>query len=97
MRAFFLIMLAAVPKPSNVPKTDASGSTLTNIFNTVLALAGALAVAYIVWSGIRYMLSQGQPNEIKAARDGILYSLIGIVVVMVAFLLVNYVIGNIGK
>ena len=97
MRAFFLIMLAAVPKPSNVPKTDASGSALTNIFNTVLALAGALAVAYIVWSGIRYMLSQGQPNEIKAARDGILYSLIGIVVVMVAFLLVNYVIGNIGK
>ncbi len=97
MRAFFLIMLAAVPKPSNVPKTEASGGTLTNIFNTVLALAGALAVAYIVWSGIRYMLSQGQPNEIKAARDGILYSLIGIVVVMVAFLLVNYVIGNIGK
>ena len=77
-----------------LPTTEANDATLRNVFNVVLALAGAVAVAFIVFGGIKFMLSQGEPNEIKQSRDTILYSIIGLVIVVISFMLVNYVIGQ---
>lgn len=82
------------PKDIGLPTTAANDPTMRNVFNVVLALAGAVAVAFVVFGGIKYMLSQGEPNEIKQSRDTILYSIIGLVVVVVSFMLVNYVIGQ---
>lgn len=82
------------PPPGIITGVNADNATLTNIFNVVLALAGAVAVAFIVFGGIKFMLSKGEPNETKQARDTVLYAAIGIVVVVVAFMLVNFVIGK---
>ena len=90
----FIIQLAqTVDPPSGIITQSADNVTVQNIFNVVLALAGAVAVAFVVFGGIKYMLSQGEPNETKQARDTILYSVVGMVIVVVAFMLVNYVIG----
>jgi len=80
--------------PGIVNPNDLTDTNVQNIFNVVLALAGAVAVAFVVFGGIKYMLSQGEPNEIKQARDTILYSVIGLVIVVMAFMLVNYVLGQ---
>ena len=90
-----LSYLATVDAPTGIiTQTTADSGTLKNVFNAVLALAGAVAVAFIVWSGIKFMISQGEPANIKAAREGILYALIGLVIVMFAFTILNYVIGK---
>lgn len=83
-----------VTAPSGIPTVDANDTTLKNIFNVVLALGGAVAVAFVVFGGVKYMLSQGEPNEIKQSRDTILYSIVGLVIVVISFMLVNYVIGQ---
>lgn len=83
-----------VAPPTSIFTVSIDGTHLQNIFNVILAFAGAVAVAFIVIGGVKYILSQGESNEIKQARDTILYSLIGIVVVVVAFMLVNFVIGK---
>lgn len=78
----------------NLPQYKADTGTVQNVFNVALALAGAVAVAFIVFGGIKYTLSLGEPGKVKAARDAILYACIGLVVVMLSFVLVNYVIGR---
>lgn len=83
-----------VDPPGGIIKQSLDNTTVQNIFNVVLALAGAVAVAFVVYGGIKYTLSQGDQNQIKQAKDTILYALIGIVVVLVSFMLVNYVIGK---
>ena len=85
---------AQINPPDGIITQDLSNDTMRNVFNVVLGLAGAVAVAYVKFGGLKYTLSQGDSNKIKQAKDAILYALIGIVVVAVAFILVNYVIGK---
>lgn len=88
------ILAAQVDPPTGIIKQDLNNATLQNVFNIVLALAGAVAVAFIVFGGIKYTLSQGDQNDIKQAKDTILYAIVGIVIVMISFMLVNFVIGK---
>jgi len=89
-------LAAQVDPPEAIKNTSVklTDTTLTTVFNAILGLAGAIAVAFIVFGGIKYMLSQGDQNQVKQAKDTILYALVGIVVVVVSFMLVNFVIGR---
>ncbi len=94
MKETMFSYFAAVTTPSNLPQYTADTTTVQNVFNVILALAGATAVAFIVFGGIKYILSQGEPAKVNAAREAILYACIGLIVVMLSFVLVNYVIGR---
>ncbi|MCE7936391.1 hypothetical protein DYH10_01165 [Candidatus Saccharibacteria bacterium CPR2] len=74
----------------------ADQSTITAvILPFVFRLAGALAVLYIVIFGaLRYIMSGGNPNDTKQARDAIIYGLIGIAVIVTAYLIVQFVVGR---
>lgn len=66
-------------------------STITNV---LLFIIGAIAVIMIVIGGMRYVLSGGDSNQITAAKNTILYAIIGIVVAILAYAAVNFVIGS---
>lgn len=66
---------------------------LKTITNVLLFILGAIAVLMIILGGIRYATSNGESNNIKAAKDTILYSVIGLVVAILAYAIVNFVIG----
>lgn len=89
-----LLFLAIASSDVNVPKNNLDTATLNNVLTVVFALAGAIAVAFIVWGGIKYTLSQGEAGEIKKAKDTIIYSLIGLVIVVVSYSIINFVIGK---
>lgn len=91
---WLMVFAERVDAPKTIFAQELNDSTVTNVVNVVLGLAGAIAVAFVIFSGIKYALSQGDPGKVKAAKDGILYALVGIVVVSVAFMLVNFVIGK---
>lgn len=90
----FYALIAAVQAPSGVPDVAIDNGLVTNLFNAVLALAGAVAVVFIIWGGIQYTLSQGDASKIKKAKDTLLYSIVGLVIVMFSFVILNYVIGK---
>lgn len=71
----------------------ASG-TFSTITNVLLFIIGAIAVIMIVIGGMRYVLSGGDSNQITAAKNTILYAIIGIVVAILAYAAVNFVIGS---
>lgn len=65
--------------------------TVTNI---LLFLIGAIAVIMLVIGGIRYTTSNGDSNQVTAAKNTIMYAIIGIIVAILAFAIVNFVISN---
>ena len=87
-------LIAAVKKPDSVPDVAIDNALVTTIFNAVLAAAGAVAVVFIIWGGIQYTLSQGDASKIKKAKDTLLYSIVGLIIVMFSFVILNYVIGQ---
>jgi len=57
-----------------------------------LVVMGMVAVIMIVVGGVRYTTSNGDSSAIKSAKDTILYAVVGLVVAMMAFAIVNFVI-----
>lgn len=62
-----------------------------NVANVLLYVLGAIAVIMIIYGGIRYVTSGGDSSHVKAAKDTILYSVIGLVVAILAYAIVNFV------
>lgn len=65
---------------------------ITNVINVLLFVAGAIAVVMIIVGGIRYITSNGDQANVKAAKDTILYSVVGLIVALLAFAIVNFVV-----
>jgi heme O synthase-like polyprenyltransferase len=75
----------------NVTANSASLSQLTQIFFGVIA---AVAVLMIVIAGLRFITAQGNPQETSKARSTIIYSIIGLVVALIAEAIVSLVVGK---
>lgn len=65
---------------------------IKTVINTLLFILGAIAVIMIVIGGIKYTLSNGDASSIKSAKDTILYSVIGLIVALLAYAIVNFVV-----
>lgn len=83
----------AVATPDNVPKVPITNTTVGNVVGGVLMLAAVVCVVFIIIGAINYTLSLGDASKIKKAKDSIMYSVVGLVVVGLAFFIVQFVIG----
>jgi hypothetical protein len=68
---------------------------ITTVTNILLFVAGALAVIMLIWGGIRYTISGGNTANVTAAKNTILYAIVGLIVAFLAFAAVNWVLGAI--
>lgn len=68
---------------------------VNNIINVAIGLVGVAAVIVIIIGGITYTTSQGDPGKTKRAKDTILYGVIGLVIAILAFAIVNFIIAGI--
>ncbi len=64
---------------------------IAGIINALLGILGAITVAILVMSGFKYMTSSN-PGEVGQALDGIKNAIIGLMIIMGAFLITQYVI-----
>lgn len=62
------------------------------ITNVLLFVIGAISVIMLIIGGIRYTVSNGDSAAVTSAKNTILYAVIGIVVAILAYALVNFVI-----
>lgn len=63
------------------------------IADIMIRLSGIITVAFIIYGGVQYVISEGDPEKAKKARGTIFNSLIGLVVVLVSTAIVT-LIGN---
>ena len=83
----------APPKPGDVPE-DFKGSIL-NITNWLLGFVTMIAVLVIIWGGINYLTSAGDEDKARTGKKTLTYALLGLVVIGIAYALVNVIIATI--
>lgn len=79
----------------NIPQVEANDAQVSSIFRFILMIAAAVAVVFIVLGGIKYSTSQGDPAATKLAKEMIIYALVGIVVIMMSFAIIQLVVGRV--
>ena len=74
----------------NMPKN--TEISVQSILNWVYALAGLVAVGFIVYGAVNYVTTQGDSGKIKQAGQTIAFAVIGLAVVLLAAAITNFVI-----
>lgn len=68
------------------------GGIFRTITNVLLFLIGAVSVIMLIFGGIRYVVSGGDSTAVQNAKNTILYAIVGVVVAILAYAVVNFVI-----
>lgn len=69
-------------------------NTVLAVVNWLLFAVGVIAVIMLIWGGIKYATSAGDSNKVTAAKNTILYAIIGLAIAILAFAIVNFVVAN---
>jgi hypothetical protein len=69
-----------------------AGGIFTVIANTLVFIIGAISVIYLIVGGLRYVTSGGDSKAVTAAKDTILYAVVGVVVAVISFALIQFVV-----
>lgn len=73
-------------------KDDDVPHFIKNLVNTLLFILGAVSVVVIVIAGFYYTTSNGDQALITKAKNTLLYAVVGLVVALLAYAIVNFVI-----
>lgn len=71
-----------------------AAGVFTSISSLLLYLIGALSVIMIIFGGLRYVVSGGNAASITAARNTIIYAVVGIIIAILAYAMINFVLGS---
>lgn len=82
-------------KGSCTQGTRTLSGTIKSVGNIIVFITGAISVLMIIIGGLRYALSGGDQGTISTAKNTILYAVIGLVVSVAAYAIVNFVLTNI--
>ena len=65
------------------------------IINTILYIVGILAVVMMIYGGVQYTTSAGNAAQVTKAKNTIIYGLVGLVIAVLAYAIVNFVLTRI--
>ena len=85
---FFIVALPAYAQSPDVAKVT---TFIQSVIQVLVTLAGFVAAGFIVWGGIGYITSSGNPEALEKSKRTILYSAIGLTLVLGAFVISNIV------
>ena len=86
--------LKAAGCPTGEEEEVKIGDVAQNIINVVIAVLGIVAVVFMVIGGVGYTTSQGDPNKTNKAKNTILYAILGVILAVLAYTIVNFVLAN---
>ncbi len=101
------VMASTTPNPAQAGAEAARGNGMpselvgadgvfTKITNTVLYAVGIISVVMLIFGGLRYVISGGDSKKVTDAKNTIMYALIGLIISILAFAIVNFVINAVG-
>lgn len=79
-------------KINQLPNKDFGQSNVQNILNTVYAMVGLVAVGFIVYGAVQYITAGGDAGKLAKAKNAIMYSVVGLLIVLLAAAITNFVI-----
>lgn len=67
---------------------------ITLVINVFSVVVGFIAIVMMIYGGFKYITSSGDSGNVTAAKNTIMYALIGLVVVALAQLIVRFVLAK---
>ena len=61
------------------------------LIRSFLGVIGLVSLVFFIWGGFRLMTSAGSPEVVKKSKDTLLYALLGMVIVILSYSIVQYV------
>lgn len=86
----FLIVNVVISRSATLLIID-----IRDVINALLSLVAIVAVIYVIIGGVMYLISQGDQDKAARAKMQIIYALIGIAIVAISAVLVNFIISSI--
>ncbi|MCS7093091.1 MAG: hypothetical protein NZL96_01500 [Patescibacteria group bacterium] len=81
--------------PLQIPGVQPDRIRLADVINRILQflipLAGVILLFVLIWGGYDLLLSQGNPEKLKAARAKITSGLVGFFLLLLSYLLVRFI------
>jgi hypothetical protein len=68
--------------------------TIKSVGNIIIFVTGAISVLMIIIGGLRYTTSNGDQGSITGAKNTILYAIIGLIVSVMAYAIINFILTN---
>ena len=81
----------------NIENDNSLIPTILNIIQVTIGVLALVAVIVIIFAGVQYTTSAGDTGKVKKAKDSILYGIIGLVIAILAFAIVNFVLSSLTK
>lgn len=81
----------------NIENDNSLIPTILNIIQVTIGVLALVAVIVIVFAGVQYTTSAGDVGKVKKAKDSILYGIVGLVIAILAFAIVNFVLSSLTK
>ncbi len=72
------------------------GSVLGFVITIAFIIAVLVALMFLIWGGIKWITSGGDKGGVEAARSQIIAAIIGLIIVFLAFFILNLVLGLFG-
>lgn len=82
-------------------QSSADSGSIEGVFDEVISIiiiiAGALAVIYLIYSGIIYITAAGNPDNAKKGQQGIINAVIGIVIIVAVYFIIGVAMNIAGR
>lgn len=77
----------------NSINVTSTGALRNSIVTTLFTIAGIVTVIVIIVGGFKYVTSSGDSSKVKSAKDTVLGGVIGLVIALLAYAIVNFILG----
>jgi cytochrome bd-type quinol oxidase subunit 2 len=81
--------------PVDASPDESINDLISDVINIFSLVVGVVAVIMIIIGGFRYITSGGDSNNVTAAKNTILYAIIGLVIVALAQFIVRFVLARV--
>lgn len=79
----------------NIPKVTVTATTVGAVLSAAFTVIGGLATMFLLVGAVRYVTSNGDQGQMAQAKNTILYAVVGIVISLSAFAIVQFVVGQV--
>ncbi|MEI9913691.1 MAG: hypothetical protein WDN66_01670 [Candidatus Saccharibacteria bacterium] len=80
---------------TGLPKVNAGSGELHSALTIVFGIAAVISVLMIVIGGLMFITSGGNEQNVKRARETLIYAVVGLVISLLAEIIVAFVLGKI--
>ncbi len=84
-------LIGKTPVGRDIPTLGCLGAVVLRVLDAVFFFLGAAAVIYLIFGSMRFLISGGDPKAVEAAKNTMTYAIIGLVIILLAFLFVNFI------